>query len=53
MGFEQYLASGQTGDNVIIGGATYTIATFTEYMASLYMVLKNIYDFNINATPLG
>jgi hypothetical protein len=27
MGFEQYLASGQTGDNVIIGGATYTIAT--------------------------
>jgi len=27
MGFEPYLASGQTGDNVIIGGATYTIAT--------------------------
>ena len=24
-----------------------------EYMASQYMALKNIYDFNIYATPLG
>jgi hypothetical protein len=27
MAIETYLASGQTGDNVVIGGATYTIAT--------------------------